>query len=892
MESGLTNPYEDGLAQQKLLLADLLLHSNPQEVYAASLAQKRLWFLHQMDPETAAYNVHLGLWLQGPLDIEALRSSLHELMKRHASLRTGFRLEAGDLLQVVTPELGVELQMSSVSGEPPESYRAAYRLAQEEVEKPFDLRHASLFRARLIRVTTDNDHVLLCTMPHIVTDSWSMQIMAKELSALYNSFSNHQPSPLAELAISYGDYSEWQNDWFKTAKVQQQLTFWKDELEDAPPVLELQMQRPRPAEQTFNGSSQTVQVSDEIVAGIKSMAVRWQATPFMLYLAAFKMLLYGASGQSDVVVGVPVAGRNMVETEGLVGFFVNTLVLRDDLLFNPPFEELVAQVRETTLNAFANADVPFEKVVEVLQPERNLSYNPIFQVMFSVIKSAVRSHAFGNLTAFPYVVTPTTSIFDLSMTIIEGVEGNWFAQIDYNTDLFLSEDIGRLLNGYTQLLHGIISDPEKRIGEFQISDFKVPVYEAADPIASEGVPDSTTGPCRVGALSRPALRSGPKKKIKRSLTSREPRPEQPDETVKADEQLLIDIWKNLLRLPGIGIDDNFFDIGGHSLLAAQLIAQVQSATGRKIAVSAIFRAPTIREFARLLRQDALSQPDPIILKLGGAGERESIPLFTVAEPGVDTFGFAQLARHLPPGQSIFKLQAPSPIVSGRPRTTEELQALARQYVDSMRSEQSHGPYCLAAMCEGVPITQQMILQLEAEGDEVALFAIFDTWVLENSQIPSLWAIDYYLQRFREYRALTIKERLENIRRLFRRLTSRDNNANPGRGWRRAYWPDEDFRPPRFGAPVLLFKRPRQPYFYVRDPEMGWGSRSTGGVTICEIKCGHVEMLREPHVRLVGQTLGKRLHGIAEKAGKLLTVPALLAHLRTDSDSGTTAGLIG
>jgi thioesterase domain-containing protein len=873
MASGFTNSSE-GLAQQKTLLADLLLQSGQTEVYPASLAQKRLWFLHELEPDTSAYNVDLGLWLQGPLDIDSLRSSLQELMNRHASLRTGFRLEAGNLLQVVTRGLVVNLHMSAVSGEPPESYAAAYRLAQVEIERPFDLSQASLFRGCLIRVTTGNDHVLLCTMPHIVTDSWSMQIMARELSTLYTAFTAQQPSSLPELAISYGDYSEWQNEWFKTAKVQQQLTFWKDELEDAPPVLELRMQRPRSDEQTFNGSSQTVPISDDILAGIKSLAVQLQATPFMLFLAAFKILLYRASGQADLLVGVPVAGRNMVETEGLVGFFVNTLVLRDDLFFNPPFEELVAQVRETTLNAFANADVPFEKVVEVLQPERNLSYNPIFQVMFSVIKSAVRSHAFGDLIAFPYVVTPSTSIFDLSMTIIEGVDGDWFAQIDHNTDLFLSQDISRLLSGYTQLLQAIIDNPQERIGDFQVADIA----------AAEGHAGSASGVCETEISSRTALRSRQKRK---APPAREPKPARPDERLEADEQLLVDIWKNLLRLPNLGIDDSFFDVGGHSLLAAQLIALVQSATGRKIAVSAIFRAPTIREFARLLRQNALSQPDPIILKMGGG--RETVPLFAVAEPGVDTFGFAQLARHLPPGQSLFKVQAPSPIVFGRPRTLEELQALGRQYVGAIRSEQPRGPYCLAAMCEGVPITQQMILQLEADGEEVELFAIFDTWVLENSQIRPLWAIDYYLQRFREFQSLSVAERWENVRRVFRRLTSRNNdndNVNPGRGWRRAYWPSEDFQPPRFRAPVLLFKRPRQPFFYIRDPQMGWGARSTGGVTICEVKCGHVEMLRDPHVRLVGKTLGKRLQAIAEKEGMPLTVPALLAHLRTESDSGT------
>jgi len=837
---------EVGTAQQRRLLVELLLQSNQTEIqteiYPASLAQQRLWFLDQLGPKSTAYNVHFGLWLRGPLDLRALHSSLQELTNRHAGLRTVFRLEGGELVQVVANHLAVRLPVTDISRSPdPDGEH--YQLAKAEVEKSFDLSKGPLFRARVIRVTS-TDHVLLCVMHHIVTDSWSVQIMAKELSAVYGAFSNQRPSPLPELPISYGDYSEWQRKWFKTAKVQQQLNFWKDELEDAPPVLELRTQGPRSSEQTFEGASQEIPLGDEITSGIKALAVRLQATPFMLLLAAFKILLYRASGQPDLLVGVPVAGRNSVETEGLVGFFVNTLVLRDDLFFNPPFADLVAQVRETTLRAFANADVPFEKVVEFLQPERNLSHNPIFQVMFSVIKAAVQSDTFGDLTAFSYTVAPTKSILDLSMTIIEGKGGQFWAQIDYNTDLFRSEDVSRMLADYSTLLKAILDSPEKRIADLAISD--LPVGDR--PIAQTAV-DRTAG------CSLP-VRSSSKQKTFTLSSTRGPKPFRPDEPIREEEKLLVGIWSDLLHLPVVGIDDNFFEVGGHSLLAAQLIAQVQSATGRKIAVSAVFRAPTIRAFAQLLRDDSLAEPDPIAMKLHGNGN-DPIPFFAVAAPGVDTFGFAHMARHLPSDQSTYKLQAPAPIVSGRPFTSDELQALARQYVSAMRSTQPHGPYCLGAMCEGVPIAQQMILQLEAEGEGVGLFTIFDTWVLENSQIRSLWAVDYYMQRFRNFRALSLDEKFATMRRVFTRITA-PGTINSGSGWNRAYWPQKDFQPPRFRAPVLLFKRPRQPFFYVRDPQMGWGSRSEGGVETCELNCGHYEMLREPHVRLVGQTLGNRL----------------------------------
>ncbi len=865
-----TTKSDTGTTQQRLLLAELLLQAgqdaNQDEVYSASLAQQRLWFLEQLGIKTSAYNVHLGYWLRGPLNIAALRASLQEIINRHATLRTSFRLDGRELLQVIAAHVSVDLPIIDIVGTEP-LYPAAYALAKEEVEGTFDLAKTPLFRTLLIRATP-TDHVLLLTMHHVITDAWSTQIIARELSALYTAYAAGRPSPLAELPISYGDFSEWQRKWFKTTKVQEQLAFWKSELEDAAPLLQLQMQRPRSEEQTFEGSSQTAQISPEVIKNIKALSVKLHGTPFMLLLAAFKILLLRASGQSDVLVGVPVAGRNRVEVEGLVGFFVNTLVLRDDLSGNPAVADLVAQIRETTLGAFANSDVPFEKVVEVLQPERNLSYNPIFQVMFAVIKSAVQSHSFGDLQAWPYVVTPNTSIFDIGMTIIEGVDGLWFAQIDHNTALFSSEDVSKLLEGYATLLQSIANRPDGRIEDLAGPTFATAAEltrnaesatiqsqsgAAAHAIADEPGDVAASG----GSICRTTGRAKASKGRKRR-TSHPPalrRVKLTPESLPDEEKLLLTIWKDLIHAPEIGIDDNFFEIGGHSLLAAQVIAQIQAATKRKIAVSAVFRAPTIRSFARLMREDVLNQPDPVAMQLKGGSAR--VPFFGVAIPGVDTFGFAQLARHVPADQAIYKLQAPEPVVFGRPLSHAEQHALAKKYVAAMRAEQPRGPYCLGAMCEGVLIAQQMILILESQGQEVALFAIFDTWVLENSQIPSLWAVDYYSQRLRNFRAASLRDQLATVRRMVNRVALR-KNENAARGWNRVYWPDEHFTPPQFKAPVLLFKRPKQPYFYVKDPKMGWGERSLGGVTTCDIQCGHSEMLREPQVRTVAETIAKHL----------------------------------
>ncbi|HLX85046.1 MAG TPA: condensation domain-containing protein [Terriglobales bacterium] len=847
-------------AQEKERLADLLLQTDGSEVFPASLAQQRLWFLDQLQGQTAAYNVHLGFWLRGPLDLFSLRASLQEIVNRHDSLRTAFRLEHHELQQVVARQIILSVPVHEVVNSQ-DPYAEAYRLAEREVESPFDLREAPLFRARVIRVTAD-DHVLLCTMPHLVTDSLSTQIMARELEAAYSAFSSGKPSPLIDLPIGYGDFSEWQRRWLGTEQVQQQLTYWKNQLSNAPPLLELPTDGSRPPEQTFQGASQTVQLPGPIITDIKQLATRWQTTPFMLLVAAFKILLYRYSGQPDLLVGVPVAGRNRVETEGIIGFFVNTLVLRDDLSGNPRFSELVRQVRETTLDAFSNADVPFEKVVEVVKPERNLSYNPIFQVMFSVIKAAVRSHTFGNLTAFPYVVTPKSSIFDLSMTLIEGVDEQWWVEIDYNTDLFQSKRVGRMVEDYFEVLQAIVANPEARILDLPVA--------GADPKRILGL-----------SLPQPAART------QRRLSSSKIKSWRSGQFV-ARQELLLGIWKEVLETPDIGVRDNFFDVGGHSLLAARLVAEIERATGRKVPVSAIFRAPTIETLAELLVDDVPVTADPVSMKLG-EGEA-TIPFFTVAIPGVDTTGYAQLAHRLSPLHSVHKLQATAPLISGRPLSDAELEALAREYLAAMRAIQPHGPYCLGSMCEGVLVAQKMVLHLEREGEEVAFVAILDTWVRENTQIRSLWALDYHVQRLRYWSSRPIDEQFATLRRALARKIRRRQNVSPS-GWERVFWPGEGFEPPRLRAPVLLFKRPRQPYYYAPDPEMGWGARSLGGVEIVEIECGHFEMLREPHVSVVSKELMNRLQAIAphDRASQLDLVNNNKLPTASES-SGTWTGL--
>src|SRR5437660_8947811 len=338
----------------------------PVGIYPAALAQRRLWFLDQLQGPTSAYNVHVGLWLYGALDLKALQASLQMIVDRHESLRTCFALTRNELIQLALPSSTVVLPFTDFSAAA-DPYPQVYDLAKQEVALPFDLSQEPLFRARVLRIAAE-EHVFLCTMHHTITDAWSMQVFVKELSALYDGFVSGTVPKLPELPVQYGDFSEWQQQALQTELIQEQLSYWADKLKGAAPVLDLPQAAPRPNEQTLAGTTRTFPIPRELMTGVSTLATRQNSTVFMLLLAAFKVLLYRYSRQSDLLVGVPVAGRSQVEIEGVIGFFVDTLVLRDDLSGNPRFRDLLARVRETTLGAFANGDVPFDHVGEMLQP--------------------------------------------------------------------------------------------------------------------------------------------------------------------------------------------------------------------------------------------------------------------------------------------------------------------------------------------------------------------------------------------------------------------------------------------------------------------------------------------------------------------------------------------
>ena len=448
-----------------------LRQSPAQEVvfFPASFAQQRLWFIEQLTPGRATYNIPGALRIRGQLDVEILERTLEEVARRHEALRTRFVAVGGEPQQVIEEPIHVQVPVLDLRGVVVEEEREAeaLRLAREEAQQPFDLQQAPLFRGKLLRLGALH-HVLLFTMHHIISDAWSIGVLIEEVAVLYDAFSAGRRSPLPELAIQYADHSVWQRECLAAGVLEPQLAYWKRQLAGSG-MLMLPTDRPRPAAQSQNGATYDFVIAGQLTQKLKQLAEEHGATLFMVLVAAFQTLLYRYSGQTDIAVGTPIAGRSSSATEKLIGFFINTLVLRVDLSGGPSFRELLQRTKEVTLEAYAHQDIPFEKLVEVLSPERNLSSTPVFQVMISLQNAPQSDLRLGAATLQPLNIDNGTSKFDLLLQLgEEDGSGILTSSLQYNTDLFEGATIGRMIGHYSVLLSGVTTAPHVPIDRLEI----------------------------------------------------------------------------------------------------------------------------------------------------------------------------------------------------------------------------------------------------------------------------------------------------------------------------------------------------------------------------------------------------------------------------------------
>jgi amino acid adenylation domain-containing protein/FkbH-like protein/non-ribosomal peptide synthase protein (TIGR01720 family)/FkbM family methyltransferase len=451
-------------------------NSTEPQTFPVSFAQQRLWILAQLEPNNPFYNMFKAVHLQGRINIEILERSLNLIIDRHEILRTNFKEVEATPVQVITPHATLKISVIDLQGlSEQEQSEQLQLLATEDQLQPFDLTTGILLRVTLVQFKPESSALLL-TMHHIISDGWSMGVLIKELSSLYQGFLFGHGSVLPKLPIQYADFTIWQRQWLQGENqgfitIQNQINYWKQQLAAAPPLLELPTDRPRPSVQTFRGGCLSFQIDERLTASLKELSHKSATTLFMTLMAAYVTLLFRHSGQNDILVGTPIASRNYQELEGLIGFFVNTLVMRTRLEGNPSFEELLKQVRSVCTNAYANQDVPFEQIIETLQIERSLSHSPLFQVMFVLQNVAMEELETPGLKISPLSLDNVNAKFDFALQMWEintekgnSLQGFW----QYNIDLFDQDRIARMSGHFQTLLEAIVANPQEPIGTLSL----------------------------------------------------------------------------------------------------------------------------------------------------------------------------------------------------------------------------------------------------------------------------------------------------------------------------------------------------------------------------------------------------------------------------------------
>ncbi|MBD2040241.1 condensation domain-containing protein, partial [Microcoleus sp. FACHB-672] len=462
--SSLSERIETALKSEQKFAAPPIHPVPRNQTLPLSFAQQRMWLLQQLAPDSSLYNSPVAVRLKGSLNLAALEQSFNEIIQRHEALRTSFVEMKGELAQIIHSTVKITLPVIDLS-EVPASNRDAEvrRLAIEDAVKLFDLTQCPLLRATLLRLNSQ-EHITLLTMHHIVSDGWSMGVFIKELAALYEAFCAGNPSPLPELPVQYADFAVWQRQWLQGEVLQSQLNYWKQQLSGRCPQLKFPNNRLKPSVVSNRGAKQSFIISKDVSEALSQLSRQEGVTLFMTLLAAFQTLLYCHTGTKDIRIGSPIANRNQVETEKLIGFFINTLVLRNDLSENATFREIMRRCRTVALGAYAHQDLPFEKLVEELQPERNLNHNPMYQAWFVLQNAPMPPLELAGLTLSVFELETETARHDLLLNIWEFPEG-LNATFEYKTDLFDQALITRLIRDFEGLLYQVVAQPNSRLNE-------------------------------------------------------------------------------------------------------------------------------------------------------------------------------------------------------------------------------------------------------------------------------------------------------------------------------------------------------------------------------------------------------------------------------------------
>ena len=829
-----------------------------------SFAQQRLWFLDQYESNHAVYNIALAVSLEGSLRTDVLRQSLEQIVERHEALRTTIQMVEGEPLQSIAPRVDVDVPLVDLRDLPGQQrQRRAQELAVAEAREPFDLVRGPLLRARLLWLSA-TEHVLLLTMHHIASDGWSMGVLFDELKESYRSLCQGDRADLPDLPVQYADFAIWQRQWLQGTVLDQQLAYWKQQLNGAPAVLELPTDHPRPTLQSYRGACQLLALPQELSRALQALSRQEGVTLFMTLLAGFQVLLHRYSGQTDIVVGSPIAGRNHSEIEHLIGFFVNTLALRTDLSGDPTIQELLGRVREVALGAYGHQDLPFEKLVEELNPPRSLGYAPLFQVVFVLQNAPPSLVRMPGLEVRAEDTHNGTSKFDLVLSLTETEEG-LTGTLEYSTDLFDAATIQRMLGHLRQVLEGMVSDPRQRIGQLpmpgeaercQSNDAPQAGKRTTggSPLASNGKVDRQARPHPLAAEhgDRPSLPAAPRNELERKL---------------------VEIWEKLLHIHPIGIRDNFFDLGGHSLAVAQLSSRIERQLKVHVPLTDIFLNPTIEALAGQMeaRAEVVDGHPPHIIPLQPQGHKP--PLFLLPGVGGYPFSLSPLAQMFNPDRPVYGLVSIG--LDGGESIPTCIEDIASQYINEMVTFRPQGPFLILGYSFGGVVAFEMARQMAAMGRTPAFLGVLDTHAPGYSRLLMLiararmhWDIFQSLSIAGKRRYLTdrLELRLAYLKRKLGRYSAGLPSPSPDlkrlslddehkKAMMKAYY---NYRPERVVCDLTVFvveNHPAREASFFEDPHLGWGNWVDGRLSRYSIPGNHMSVIRdEKNISVLASTI--------------------------------------
>ncbi|HXW54789.1 MAG TPA: condensation domain-containing protein [Candidatus Cybelea sp.] len=795
--------------------------------------QQNLWIADPENSNSAVYNYPLLLRIHGPLNQKALEESLQELVRRHGILRSLFGPSGKELLETVLPPQPFSLPVTDLSDvAEAERENRARDCAQQAAKRSFDLRREPPFRASLL-CFGPQDHALLLVTHHLVYDDWSNGILIRELSALYQAFTAGQPSPLPDLAFQYGDFVRWQNERLNEQEYDSCLSFWKSQLSADNDFYHLACDRIRPSVRTYQGALEKRTLPETLTESLKLWSQRERATLFISSLAGFQFLLHRYSGHGDIAIGSCAANRLCVEAEGLIGRFGNDIVIRTCLAGNPTYREALARVRESFLKAYSYQHLPFGAVVDKFAPPSHPNRNPLFQVMFIFQNAPKDGWRIPSLSLRWLPVEPGTAKYDLNVWLrqSESLE----VGLEYNTDLFERATMQRILDDYRKVLEAMMENPDGRIDDLPIC------------ARLQSEPPPPADPPRI------------------EITV--PR----DET----EQQLTQIWEQLLGIQPIGPQQNFFELGGDSLLATRLFTQIEGAFRIRLQPSVLLEAQTIEELAKTLRHRGWSANCSSLVAVHPSGARP--PLICIHEGWGQIFFCRQLSRFLGPDQPIYGLRQEGLETGHGFWTVEEM---AERYLREIQCLQPHGPYYFAGNCFGGLIAFDMTHRLHREGEKVALLAMFNTPApgsLRGFPFSQIFRVreraQYYTGRLR---SMSTDERLKYLRKKSRGILRYVIGQAETQVWRIAHRyarnrnsalaqdflslhdsnveSAKKYRPAPCPVHVDLFLTSEALSFYRVDPSVGWKPYALDGLDVYEVP-GDIESATQyPYAEVLSEKL--------------------------------------